>query len=133
MPKGFTKTATGSRAWVRVTSKADEFDELRTKRFPKDVTPQEVRAWRERTRAILRQQLDQRRKQRVELYGTPCSFRADAVAYLAAVKALPTYKTRCRDIRLWVDEFGSRRRETIAPHEIRAVRDRWLTVGPRRR
>ncbi len=133
MPVGYIRTSTGFRAWIRVTSKADQFDELKTKRFPLSATPQKIRDWRDETRATLRRRLEQRRQQLALERGEAGSFQADAVAYLEAVRALPTYKTRCRDINLWVEVFGARRRETIHPHEIRAVRDRWLTVGPRRR
>src|SRR5687768_454717 len=40
-------------------------------------------------------------------------------------------KERTRHIALWVAEFGNRRRSTIQSWEIAAVRDRWLTDGPR--
>jgi integrase/recombinase XerC len=35
------------------------------------------------------------------------------------------------DIQEWVDRFGSRRRQTITSQEIWAIRDQWLTVGPK--
>jgi integrase len=60
------------------------------------------------------------------------TFAADAQIYLEAVTALPTYPQRCVDIGYWVAIFGHRRRDSIQSHEIRAVRDRWLTVGPKR-
>lgn len=60
------------------------------------------------------------------------TFAADAQTYLAAVTALPRYTQRCVDIGYWVDLFGHRRRDSIQSHEIRAVRDRWLTVGPKK-
>lgn len=61
------------------------------------------------------------------------NFRVDALAYLAAVRAMPSYRDRKRDIGLWADEFGDLPRAAIAPAMIRAVRDRWLTEGPRMR
>lgn len=45
---------------------------------------------------------------------------------------MTSYKQRCRDISLWVEAFGDRQRSKIRAHEIRAVRDQWLTIGPRR-
>jgi integrase len=59
------------------------------------------------------------------------TFAADAAQYLRAVKALPEYEQRVRDIGLWVAIFGDRARSSIQPWEIREVRDRWLTVGPK--
>jgi integrase len=132
VPRGFTRTASGFRAWVRVSSHRDAFDELRTKRFTGDATAPEIRAWRTDTRDNLRRQLDAHRQRRAEACGAAGTFRADASQYLEAVRALTTYAERTRDIGLWIDEFGDRPRPAIKPHEIRTVRDRWLTVGPRR-
>jgi len=60
-------------------------------------------------------------------------FAADARRYLEAAQAMPSYQDRARDIAIWVDLFGDRPRALIAAVEIRAARERWLTVGPRRR
>ena len=54
-------------------------------------------------------------------------FKADAVHYLACVKALPSYRERERDIGLWISEFGERRRDSITTHEIARVLQRWET------
>ena len=56
---------------------------------------------------------------------------AGAMRYLDAVTAMPTYKERCRHIALWVALLGKRPRHAITGIEIRAIRDRWLTVGPK--
>lgn len=133
MPTGFTRTATGFRAWVRVSSKRDDFDVTTTKRFPRAATPKDIRDWRKAERDRLRVRLEQHRQQRAERLGTSGSFLEDAQNYLLAVQAMPSYVMRARDIALWVAIFGRRRRADIKPHEIRAVRDQWLTVGPRRR
>lgn len=133
MPAGFMHTQTGFRAWVRVSAKKDGFDRLSTKRFGQGATPADIRVWRETTRRHLRMLLAQHR-QRLDLaQGVTGALRADAIRYLAAVRAMPSYKERARDIAVWVDVFGDRPRASIHPHEIRAVRDQWLTVGPRRR
>lgn len=58
-------------------------------------------------------------------------FDFDAKKYLAAVRALPEYAQRARDIELWCARFKGRRRESIQPLDIRVARDEWLTVGPR--
>lgn len=83
-------------------------------------------------RATLLQQLEAHRQKRLELTGAPGTFRADAYRYLEAVRALPTFSDRARDIGLWVEEFGDRLRVSIQSVEIRTVRDRWLTIGPKR-
>lgn len=133
MPRGFCRTATGFRAWVRVTSKHDGFNALDTKRFAATATVADIQAWRTETRTRLQQRLETRRQRRALIHGQPGTFTADAENYLAAVRAMPTFRQRAKDIALWIDEFGDRGRRTIQSHEIRAVRDRWLTVGPRRR
>lgn len=51
--------------------------------------------------------------------------------YLPAVRSMPTYKQRVRDIELWIAEFGDRPRSSIKAWEVAQVRDRWLTEGPR--
>lgn len=82
-------------------------------------------------------EMQARRKQiRAELHRTtpPAvagTFAKDAANYLKARKAMPGIQERTRHIALWVKEFGERPRATIKPWEIAAVRDRWLTEGPR--
>lgn len=61
----------------------------------------------------------------------PGSFAQDVTTYLAAIAAMPDLARRRKDLYLWVAEFGTRRRATITATEIRTVRDRWLTVGPK--
>lgn len=134
MAQGFRRTATGFRAWVRVSSRRDAFNEIRTKSFPPNTPVGDIRAWRDATRRRLQADREAVR-QRLALVGrgTKGTFRHDAAVYLEAVRAMTTYADRARDIARWVDEFGDRPRASIQPHEIRAVRDRWLTVGPTRR
>ena len=63
----------------------------------------------------------------------PEGFAADVrMRYLPAVAAMPGIKERTRHMELWIDEFRDRDRRSIEPWEIRRVRDRWLTKGPRR-
>ncbi len=87
----------------------------------------DIIAWQKRTAAELELR-----------YGGPTptvagTFEADAARYLSSVKAMTDYAGRKAHIRLWVDIFHGRKRHTIRASEIRAVRDRWLTVGPKRR
>src|SRR3990167_6826557 len=134
MARGFTATPTGFRAWVRVTSARDGFDELATKRFPPATTTAAIRAWRDEERHRLRGALEEQRRTRAGTAGmASAGFHYDAVyAYLPAVQAMPTYAQRVKDIMVWVDAFGDRDRHAIKSHEIRTLRDRWLTVGPKR-
>lgn len=135
MPRGFAKTATGFRGWRRLTSKRDDFDGLKRKRFPRETTPQQIRDWRATALDELRAELEAHRRKRAELGGTASSgFRYDVLQqYLPAVQAMPSYDWRVNDMLLWIAEFGDRDRRTITSLEIRTVRDRWLTVGPKKR
>lgn len=122
------------RIGVRVTSKRDEFNELVTHRFPTGTRAADLRAWRVETRRGLQERLEQHKQQRAATLGTAGTLRADVQdRYLPAIQAMTTYSDRLREIAVWVDLFGDRPRSSIAPHEIRAARDRWLTTGPRRR
>jgi integrase len=87
--------------------------------FPIDTPLAVMQAWRADEQAAARV----KRKRRASR-GT---FAGDAPRYLDAVKAMPTYKERARDIALWVECFGDRRRDTITSTQIRAECQRWLT------
>lgn len=97
--------------------------------FPSNTTLPKMRAWREQERQRIK--LGLRDQEEAAAAAPVFGFRADAERYLEAVCALPTWKTRCKDIREWVEVFGDRPRAEISPAEIRAQRDRWLTLGPR--
>lgn len=88
-----------------------------TRHFPTDTPLRVMQDWRDDMKALHRVQ----RKQRA----FAGSFEHDAKRYLRAVTGLPTYTDRAREIRLWITEFGVRRRETIRPADIREIRDRW--------
>jgi integrase len=94
-------------------------------RYPPDTDLAKLKTWRE-------DQIKKRKARRQSGLLPSGTFAADAQLYLEAVKALPSYAQRCADIALWVAVFGYRRRDSIQTHEIRAVRDRWLTVGPKK-
>lgn len=118
--RGIERLADGTfRAYVSVGSAQ------RHKRWPAWTGLQEMRDWRARVRAALQQQ--HRRA-----HPTPGGFRAEALSYLAAVRAMPSYRDRARDIGLWIDMFGDRARDTITSADIRRQRDAWLLSGPRR-
>jgi integrase len=56
-------------------------------------------------------------------------FRHDADRYLSAVRAMPTYADRERDVEQWTRVFGSRYRDTITALEIRATLHGWRASG----
>lgn len=95
-------------------------------RFPLSTPERKVLQWRDDE---LRRRKDLKETGRVEEVAG--DFTADARRYLAAVKAMPEYAQRERDIHLWAARFKGRRRDTIQPLDIRCARDEWLTVGPK--
>lgn len=130
LPTGVAKTATGYRAFVWVPWPGYPDGRVRSKRFTNTdtyaPTVEEAVRWRqdERDRAKRKQN-----DQPAPLVGT--GFLADADRYLEAVQAMTQFKQRRRHIQLWAALFGERESPSIQSHEIRAQRDRWLTVGPK--
>ena len=92
-------------------------------RVTPDTTEADIDRWKRHTRADAERDL-------IPPKATG-RFHDDAKVYLAAVKAMPTYSERARDIGLWIDVFGDRPRVAITSLDIRTARDRWLTSGPR--
>jgi len=124
LAKGIFKDASGIAIILPSTDEKGRFRQEEQRR-PADSNLAKLKAWREDE--------IKKRKDRKNAGLLPSgTFAADALTYLAAVTALPTYRQRCVDIGYWVAIFGHRRRESLQSHEIRAVRDRWLTVGPKR-
>lgn len=121
LPTGITKTRTGYRVFVRVRL-ARGVSALRTKSFPQSAYIEEMKAWREAERVKARQAQGP-----IPQRGT---FAEDVARYLRMVAAMPTYAWRQRDLAVWTEVFGSRRRATISAEEIRAQLHQWRTVGP---
>lgn len=123
---GIFRTAHGYRVVVRLHRGPGG---LKTKRYPADESLQTMKQWR----------VDQRQAWRALPADSraadppaPASFAADATTYLETVRAMPSIADRRLHIQDWVALFGDRPRAEITSAEIRAQRDRWLTVGPRR-
>jgi integrase len=57
------------------------------------------------------------------------TFASEAVDYLRAVSAMPSYSDRARDIDRWSVLFGPRSPLSIEPHEIRAALEAWKADG----
>ena len=90
------------------------------KRFPPGTSLKTIKAWRDETRVSLRKAAGR---------ATRSTFANDAAQYLLAVGAMPTFRQRRRDIRLWIAEFGQRRRDSITTPEIDTLLSRWLGSG----
>ncbi len=129
LPTGITRTASGYRAFVWVSWPGYPKGRVRSKRFTRtptyEPTLKEMKAWREDRR------VEARRKKGDDPIPVGEGFLADAEIYLEAVQAMVGIKDRRRHIREWAALFGERPRAEVQPHEIRAQRDQWLTVGPK--
>lgn len=117
LPKGIRQTAAGTwQVYVRVHG------QLKSRTFPADTSLSVLTEHREHLRAEAK-------------YGiAPPSehgptFRDEARAYLALVKAMPTYADRAYRIERWIDAFGARPRSSITARDIRAQLERWRLVG----
>jgi integrase len=98
--------------------------EFRSKHFPADTPPGELKAARAELRAHA-------------VLGTEApkttagpTLAEDCEAYLKAVRAMPTYKDRKRHIELWRDTLGPDRvRSSITSVEIRQHLETWRKTG----
>jgi integrase len=117
--RGIDRHGAGWRAVVRITGHPRS-----TQPFPFDTDPAVMQAWRTR---------EKRRLRELPEHTATGGFADDARhKYLPARAAMPGIKERTRHIEIWIAEFGNRPRSTIQGWEIAQVRDRWLTVGPKR-
>lgn len=127
LPTGLARTESGFRVSVWVPWPGYPLGRVRCKRFPPDTPFKTMSDWREDQRVAARQRLTHAATPVIEATG----FLADADRYLDAIQAMPTYKERRRNIQEWAALFGDRPHTSIRADEIRAQRDRWLTVGPK--
>lgn len=132
LPAGVFKTYrdgkwTGYRVFVRVPDPSRKNGRLVPKRFKKDATLKAMTDWQEDQRVDARRQKNDPVADVVPLQG----FAKDALDYLEAVRAMPSYTDRARDIKAWITRFGDKLRSTIKASEIRAARDTWLLRGPK--
>jgi site-specific recombinase XerC len=126
LPTGIVRTSRGYRVFQWVQWPGYERGRVRSKCFPADATIREMQGWQEDRRLEARA----RKNTTAPIVGE--GFLADADRYLTAIVTMPTWKERKKHILEWVALFGERDRATITSTEIRAQRDRWLTVGPKR-
>lgn len=111
--------------WVRDPTRPN--GRVITKRWKDGATASEIRQWREEVRVAARTP-PPLAKTPVDVLG----FAADAVTYLDAVRAMPSWADRVRDIGEWIAIFGETPSLAIGSARIRAARDQWLMVGPKR-
>lgn len=119
LPTGIRKHAYGLRARVRVHQGSGG---VISKVFPPGTSLLLIRQWRENVRAI-------HKAQPVTLPQRPQGFAADAARYLEAVKGMPSYSDRERDIQQWVAAFGDTPRSAITSADIRTQLARWQELG----
>src|SRR5690349_6577238 len=92
---------------VRIEAKGPPIE----RRFPLSTPYETVKQWRDDE---LRRREDLTAAEDAEA----CYFDFDAKKYLAAVRAMPEYAQRERDIELWCARFRGRRRDSIQPLDI---------------
>lgn len=95
----------------------------REKRFPFDTPIGEIRTWQNSTRLEL--QGSQRQVGRV----APGTLEADGRRYLAQVKHLASYKSRCSEIDAWTALYGRLRRVQLTAEHVRKARATWTADG----
>jgi integrase len=114
---GIIRTESGWRAFIRVR------DRLYSKRFDPDTPMTVMRDWRAATRT------DVLRAARFSPVATE-ALSDDIDNYLKAVKAMPSYEDRERDMDAWLRALGkTRTRDSISSAEIRAVLQQWRING----
>ena len=120
LPPGIRKHGAGYQVEVRVTGHPRYLQP-----FPAGTPIEEM----VKARATKKKELQRSAPAR----GTAGSIRTDVRDCLKAHAADGEQSLRAREqlLAFWVAEFGARASLTIKPWEIRAVRDRWLTVGPK--
>lgn len=127
LPTGVVATPYGFRTFQRVRDPEQPNGRLVSKRWPPDTAIKTMTDWREAQRVAARQPRTTFDAP-VELTG----FAADVLTYLDAVRGMPSYSNRVRDIGEWLALFGDRPRAQIQSVEILTARNRWLAEGPKR-
>lgn len=117
--RGIRRHGAGWQAEVRITGHPRSVQP-----FPLETDPVVMQAWRTK---------EKRRLRALTPHVATGGFADDARRkYLPARAAMPGIQERTRHIAIWIAEFGNRVRSGIQSWEIAQVRDRWLTVGPKR-
>jgi integrase len=112
----------GYRVFVRVPDPNEPNGRLVTKRFGIDTLLKTMKDWRDDQRSIAR--LTPAAPPRAPAVG----FAKDAETYLEAIKAMPSFSDRARDITLWVAVFGETPRTAITTAMIRTQLALWAAT-----
>lgn len=112
LDRGIWKTEAGYRVVVRIG------DHLERKRFPPTYTLARLRQWRDDHIRLRRPKKAQRGM-----------FPEDVATYLRAVKAMPTYSDRERQINAWIPGREKLARWRITPTMIRTQMQTWKAEG----
>lgn len=113
--KGIRRTPRGWQVFVRVRGR------FRSRRLPANATPRELSDALERLTAEA--------KYGVKPVAECRTFAQDADAYLALVRAMPTYTDRAYRIGCWVAAFGPRARASLTARDIRTQLEAWRRTG----
>jgi integrase len=97
-------------------------DQRAERRYPADTPLAQLQQHREALQAALR-----RSRRRVST-APPGTLAADAAAYLEAVRAMPSYRTRALYVDRWVAALGPVRRDQLTPAQIRTQLQVWATT-----
>ena len=114
---GIYRDATGHEVQVMVDGRR------KAERFALSCTKGQLRAERERMRVELRASAPHTRR---AVAGT---LAADASRYLQAVRSMPSYQDRARDIETWIGVFGDKPRDTIQPVDVATQLHAWRHAG----
>lgn len=126
------KTARGWRVYVRRRDPETRKSKLTPKRLPSTMTIEEVEDFRDsfklESKRINREARRTKSTTARELAGT---FEKDASSYLElkTTRAMPSYKDRARDIKLWIAAFGRRARKSISTKDIDEQLQHWIDGG----
>jgi site-specific recombinase XerD len=98
----------------------------RTKRFPFDTDLDKMKAWRDRTRADVREDTSD---------GTPVApptsgtLEAEAPRYLAQIEAKPSFKSDRSNLRAWVAALGTWPTSKITTEQVNLMTQAWKKAG----
>jgi integrase len=117
--RGIRRHGAGWQASVYVTGHPRSYQ-----LFPLETSPETMQTWRRDEKGRMRLTAPARI--------TKGTLAADARRYLQIVQDMPSFKSRKRDIGLWVEVYGHKSRDAITRGDVRIMRDEWHLRGPKR-
>lgn len=119
------------RCW-KVTADVGGRKNRRTKSkcFPEDTLPSKMMAWQRSTKRDLRALLwDDFERGAARDPKAPETFIDAATAYLKTVTAMPSYESRCHDLRAWVKQIGPRAVRDLSHRDLVGTWNGWRAAG----